>query len=160
LASTQDPSLRRHFFAACLNNTFWGRISATERTGTLRGSLFAAGMALALAGPSFANPAMTGAPVTMHAAPNGKSRVVQRIPANAEIDLSTCGRGWCQASWRHLSGYIPAEAVVLGPPPATAPGNEMPPPVLSATPTNVAPPTRQWTGPYVGTNFGFGSGSW
>jgi hypothetical protein len=160
LASTLDPSLRRHFFAACLNNTFWGRISATERTGTLRGSLFAAGMALALAGPSFANPAMTGAPVTMHAAPNGKSRVVQRIPANAEIDLSTCGRGWCQASWRHLSGYIPAEAVVLGPPPATAPGNEMPPPVLSATPTNVAPPTRQWTGPYVGTNFGFGSGSW
>jgi hypothetical protein len=160
LASTQDPSLRRHFFAAYLNNTFWGRISATERTGTLRGSLFAAGMALALAGPSFANPAMTGAPVTMHAAPNGKSRVVQRIPANAEIDLSTCGRGWCQASWRHLSGYIPAEAVVLGPPPATAPGNEMPPPVLSATPTNVAPPTRQWTGPYVGTNFGFGSGSW
>jgi hypothetical protein len=160
LASTLDPSLRRHFFAACLNNTFWGRISATERTGTLRGSLFAAGMSLALAGPSFANPAMTGAPVTMHAAPNGKSRVVQRIPANAEIDLSTCGRGWCQASWRHLSGYIPAEAVVLGPPPATAPGNEMPPPVLSATPTNVAPPTRQWTGPYVGTNFGFGSGSW
>jgi hypothetical protein len=160
LASTQDPSLRRHFFAACLNNTFWGRISATERTVTLRGSLFAAGMALALAGPSFANPAMTGAPVTMHAAPNGKSRVVQRIPANAEIDLSTCGRGWCQASWRHLSGYLPAEAVVLGPPPATAPGNEMPPPVLSATPTNVAPPTRQWTGPYVGTNFGFGSGSW
>jgi hypothetical protein len=160
LASTQDPSLRRHFFAACLNNTFWGRISATERTGTLRGSLFAAGMSLALAGPSFSNPAMTGAPVTMHAAPNGKSRVVQRIPANAEIDLSTCGRGWCQASWRHLSGYIPAEAVVLGPPPATAPGNEMPPPVLSATPTNVAPPTRQRTGPYVGTNFGFGSGSW
>jgi hypothetical protein len=160
LASTLDPSLRRHFFAACLNNTFWGRISATERTGTLRGSLFAAGMALALAGPSFANPAMTGAPVRMHAAPNGKSRVVQRIPANAEIELSTCGRGWCQASWRHLSGYIPAEAVVLGPPPATGPGNEMPPPVLSATPTNVAPPTRQWTGPYVGTNFGFGSGSW
>jgi hypothetical protein len=117
-------------------------------------------MALAFAGPSFASPAMTGAPVTMHAAPNGKSRVVQRIPANAEIDLSTCGRGWCQASWRHLSGYIPAEIVVLGPPPATLPRNEMPPPAVYALPTYVAPPAWRWTGAYVGGNFGFGSGGW
>jgi hypothetical protein len=126
----------------------------------LRGSLLAAGVALAFAGPSFASPAMTGAPVTMHAAPNGKSRVVQRIPANAEIDLSTCGRGWCQASWRHLSGYIPAEIVVLGPPPATLPGNAMPPPVVNAQPTYVTPPVWRWTGAYVGTNFGFGDGGW
>ena len=126
----------------------------------MRGSLFAAGVVLAFAGPSFANPAMTGAPVTMHAAPNGKSPVVQRIPASAEIDLSTCGRGWCRASWRRLSGYIPAEVVVLGPPPATLPGNEMPPPVVYAQPTHVTPPVWKWNGPYVGTNFGFGAGGW
>jgi hypothetical protein len=126
----------------------------------LRGLLLAAGMALVFAGPTFASPAMTGAPVTMHAAPNGKSRVVQRIPANAEIDLSTCDRGWCQASWRHLSGYIPAEFFVLGPPAATLPGNEMPPPVVNVPPTYVTPPVSRWTGAYVGGNFGFGSSGW
>jgi hypothetical protein len=126
----------------------------------LRGSLLAVGIVSALAGPSFANPAMTGAPVTMHAAPSGKSRMVQRIPANAEIDLSTCGGGWCQASWRHLSGYIPAEVVVLGPPPATLPGNEMPPPVVDVLPTYVTPPVWRWSGPYVGGNVGFGGGNW
>ena len=83
---------------------------------------------------------MTGAPVTMHAAASGKSRVVQRIPANAEIDLSKCKHGWCYASWRNLFGYIPADAVVLGPPPATLPGNELPPPVVYALPTYVTPP--------------------
>ena len=111
---------------------------------------------LAYAGPAFADTAMTGAPVTMHAAPNGNSRVVQRIPANAEIDLSSCGHGWCRASWRHLFGYIPAEVVVLGRPP----GNQMPPPAVWAPPGAAAPPAWRWSGPYVGTNFGFGSGSW
>jgi uncharacterized protein YraI len=124
----------------------------------LRGSLLAAGIALTIAGPSFAAPATTGAPVTMHAGPSGKSRVVQRIPANAQIDLSTCDRGWCRASWRNLFGYIPAELVVVGPPRAALPGDQMPPPVVTAPPIAVAAPAWRWTGPYVGTNFGFGSG--
>jgi hypothetical protein len=113
-------------------------------------------MTLAFAGPSFANPAVTGAPVTMYAAPTGKSHMVQRIPANAQIDLSTCRHGWCYASWRNLFGYVPAELVVLRPPPATLPGNEMPPPVVYGSPTNAAPPAYRWSGPYVG----FGSGGW
>jgi hypothetical protein len=130
----------------------WGA-SLMERT-RLRRSLLAAGMGLVFAAPSFANLAMTGAPVTMHAAPSGKSRIVQHIPANAEIDVSRCSRGWCYASWRNVFGYIPAEVVVLRPPPATWPGNELPPPVVYALPTYVTPPAWRWNGAYVGGNWG------
>jgi hypothetical protein len=93
------------------------------------------GVCIGLVGPAFAELAMSGGPVAMHAAPTGRSRVVQRIPANAQIDMAHCSRGWCYASWRNLFGYIPAEAVVLGPPPATLPGEELPPPVVYASPT-------------------------
>jgi hypothetical protein len=117
-------------------------------------------MALTIAGPSFANPAMTGAPAAMRAAPSAKSPVVQRIPANARIDLLTCDRAWCRVSWRNLLGYIPAEVVVVSPPRTGWAGNEMPPPAVNAPPASVAPPAFRWTGPYVGTNFGYGSGSW
>jgi hypothetical protein len=117
-------------------------------------------VAVGCSAPAFAELAMTGAPVAMRAGPAGDARVVQRIPASAEIELSSCRRGWCQASWRHLSGYIPVAAVVLGPPPATLPGDEMPPPFVNPQPTSVAPPVWRWTGAYVGTSFGFGSGGW
>jgi hypothetical protein len=96
----------------------------------------------------------------MHAAPSGRSRVVQRIPANAQIELSSCSHGWCYASWRNLFGYIPADLVVLGPPPATLPGDEMPPPFVNAQPTYITPPAWRWQGPYVGGSWGFGSSSW
>jgi hypothetical protein len=120
----------------------------------------ASAVALAIAGPSFASPAMTGAPVTMHAAPSGKSPVVQRIPANARIDLSTCERGWCRASWRNLFGYIPAEIVVVSPPRPAWAGNDMPPPAVYPPAAALAPPPFRWTGPYIGTNFGYGATSW
>ncbi len=117
--------------------------------------------AVGLASPAFAELAMTGSHVTMRAAPSGKAAVVQRVPASAEIEVDKrCPRGWCRASWRHLSGYIPAEAVVLGPPPATLPGDEMPPPFVYVQPTWITPPVWRWTGAYVGTNFGFGNGGW
>ncbi|HEY1452523.1 MAG TPA: hypothetical protein VGF57_03585 [Roseiarcus sp.] len=118
------------------------------------------GVAVAFSAPALAELAMTGSPVAMRSGPAGSARVVQRIPASAEIELSGCRRGWCQASWRHSSGYIPAGAVVLGPPPATLPGKEMPPPVVNAAPTYVTPPAWRWTGAYVGGNLGFGSGGW
>jgi hypothetical protein len=117
--------------------------------------------AFATACPALAELAMTGAPVAMRVAPSGKAQIVQRIPASAEIEVDrNCPRGWCRASWRHLSGYVPAEAVVLGPPPATLPGDELPPPVVYALPTYVTPPVWRWDGPYVGGNFGFGAGGW
>ena len=127
----------------------------------IRRLFFGFGVVVAFSAPALAELAMTGAPVAMRAAPSGKAAVVQRVPASAEIEVvRNAARGWCQASWRHLSGYIPAEAVVLGPPPATLPGNEMPPPVVYVQPTYVTPPAWRWTGAYVGTNFGFGNGGW
>ena len=122
------------------------------------------GASLALVAPAMAELAMTGAPVTMRAGPTGKAGVVQRIPANAEIDVEACRgdcrSGWRRASWRGRFGYIPADVIVLGPPPATLPGEELPPPVLYASPTYVTPPVWQWTGAYVGGNLGFGSSPW
>jgi hypothetical protein len=118
-------------------------------------------VSLAFVAPALAELAMTGAPVTMRARPTGKAGVVQRIPANAEIEVETCRghcrSGWRRASWRGRFGYIPAEAVVLGPPPAALPGGEMPPPFLNAQPTYVTPPAWRWTGAYVGGSWGLGS---
>ena len=121
---------------------------------------FGLGLSIALIAPASAELAMTGAPVTMRAGPTGNASVVQRIPQTAEIVLEKCVRNWCRASWRGRFGYIPADAVVLGPPPATLPGDEMPPPVVYASPTYITPPAWRWTGPYVGLNGGVGSGSW
>ena len=60
----------------------------------------------------------------MRAGPTGNAAVVQRIPQRAEIVLEKCVRNWCRASWRGRFGYIPADAVVLGLPPATLPADE------------------------------------
>jgi hypothetical protein len=122
--------------------------------------LLSAAVCFSFAAPSFGDPAMTGAPVTMRGAPSGKARIVQHIPARAEIDLSSCSHGWCYASWRNLFGYIPAEVIVGGPPPATLPGNQLPPPVVNAQPTYVTPPVGGWSGPYVGFSGGYGWGRW
>ena len=117
-------------------------------------------VALAPVRPALAELAMTAGPVAMRDAPSGKAQIVQRIPGNAEVELGKCARRWCRASWRDRPGYVPAEAVVLGPPPATLPGDEMPPPFVYLQPTWAAPPVWRWTGAYVGTNFGFFSGGW
>ncbi len=117
-------------------------------------------LSIAFIAPASAELAMTGAPVTMRAGPTGNASVVQRIPQSAEIILEKCAHAWCRASWRGRFGYIPTEAVVLGPPPATLPGEELPPPFVNASPTYIMPPAWQWTGPYVGVNGGFVSGSW
>jgi hypothetical protein len=114
---------------------------------------------MALVAPALAEPAMTGAPVTMRDKPTGRAGVVQRIPQNAEIDLEKCARNWCRASWRGRFGYVPEGAVVLGSPPTALPGDKMPPPVVNA-PTDAARPAWRWTGPYLGLSGGFGSSSW
>jgi hypothetical protein len=121
---------------------------------------FGLGVFIAFISPALAELAITGAPVTMRGGPTGKAGVVQLIPQSAEIDVEKCAGAWCRASWRGRVGYVPAEAVVFGPPPATLRGDEMPPPVVYASPTDVTPPAWRWTGPYVGINGGFGSGSW
>ena len=128
--------------------------------GMIRRLFFGFGVVVAFSAPALAELAMTGAPVAMRAGPASNARIVQRIPASAEIEVEKCARGWCLASWRNRPGYIPADDVVLGPPPATLPGDEMPPPFVNLQPTYVTPPAWRWTGAYVGSNFGFGSGGW
>ncbi len=88
---------------------------------------------LALAGLSsaaLARPAITIAPATMRAGPTMRSPVVQQIPDNAEIDVVSCSQYWCNASWRNMPGYIPANAVAFQP---------APPPPVYAPPVVVAP---------------------
>jgi hypothetical protein len=111
---------------------------------------------LALVAPALAELAITGAPVTMRARPSGKAAAVQRIPQTAEIEVLKCARGWCRASWRRRYGYIPAEAVVLGP----APGDALPPPFVNGQPAQVTRPAWQWQGFYLGGNLGLGSVPW
>lgn len=118
------------------------------------------GVYTALLPPALAELAMTGAPVTMRAGPSVKDAIVQRIPQTAEISLQQCARNWCHAWWRGRFGYVPEEAIVLGPPPATLPGDETTPPLLNALPTFITPPAWRWTGPYGGLNGGLGSSSW
>ncbi len=91
----------------------------------------------------------------MRAAPSGKARVVQRIPANAEIDLSSCDRGWCYSSWRNLFGYIPADVVVAG-----GPSGDFGPPPMAVAPPVVIAPAFGWGGPYIGGGWGYGWRRW
>jgi hypothetical protein len=115
---------------------------------------------IVLVAPAVAELAVTGAPVTMRAGPSGKAGVVQRIPQSAQINVEKCVGNWCRGSWRGRFGYVPAEAIVLGSPPSASATDKMPPPVLNAPATDAARPGWRWTGPYIGLNGGFGSGSW
>jgi hypothetical protein len=118
-------------------------------------------MCLGFAASSFAEPAMTGAPVTMRAAPTGKARVLQRIPANAEIDLANCNHGWCYSSWRNIFGYIPADVIVAGGSPGWPASGPPPlPPPAGVAPPVVVAPAFTWGGPYVGVGWGYGWRHW
>ena len=94
---------------------------------------------------AWATPAMTTAPTAMRAAPSAHSRVVQSIPANAQIDIEDCGRYWCNASWRDVSGFVPVNVVAAGGPP-----------VYRAPP----PPPAYYGPPVVVAPFGFGYYGW
>jgi hypothetical protein len=123
----------------------------------MRRLLFAAAACLGFVGPSLAEPGQTEAPTTMRKMPSVRSGVVQRIPADAEIDVSRCGGGWCYASWRNLFGYIPAFTVAeAGPPPMSPP----PPPIVVTAPPIVVAPAFGWGGPYVGGGWGYGWRNW
>ena len=130
----------------------------------MRRSLLAAGLVLGLVGPSFADPAVTTAWSNMRRAPGGHSRVVQSVPANAEINLQNCAGDWCYASWRNRFGWIPAFAVGEGGAPPVAVGGPpavvAAPPVVVAAPPVVVSPAFGWGGPYVGFGYGWGWRRW
>lgn len=111
-------------------------------------------IAVALALPSLAEHAMTGAPVAMRGSPSGKAQIVQRVPANAEVEVGTCARGWRQASWGSRSGFVSCGAVVVDPPHLPLAGPGMPPPAVYPPPAG-PPPAFRWTGGYVGAGFGW-----
>ncbi len=98
--------------------------------------LFSAfGFGLAFAGTAIANPAMTTVETQMRESPNSHARVVQAIPANAQIDVGGCGPVWCSASWRDIPGFVRANAVTAGfagPSPVYRVGPPPPPPVVVA----------------------------
>jgi hypothetical protein len=118
----------------------------------LRRLLLAAGLGVGLAGPCFADPAITTATSAMRHSPSLHSRIVQTIPANAEIDLQNCARDWCYVSWRNIFGYIPSFAVAQGGPPpgVVAPAES----VVVAPPPVVVGPAFVWGGPYIGGYWG------
>jgi hypothetical protein len=117
------------------------------------------GVSVLLVAPAVAELAMTAAPVTMRAGPAGKAGIVQRIPQSAQIDVGKCARNWCRASWRGRSGYVPAEAIVVGSLPTALSGDKMPPLLVQAPPADAARATWRWTGFYMGGNLGFGAPS-
>jgi uncharacterized protein YraI len=65
--------------------------------------------------PAVADPAETTEPTVMRAAPSSRARFVQSIPNGGQIDLSSCVRTWCYASWRDLFGYVPVRSIVVLP---------------------------------------------
>jgi uncharacterized protein YraI len=85
---------------------------------------------IATGSAALADPAITVRPTAMRAAPSPKARVVQTIPANADIDLSSCSTNWCYVSWRDRFGYVPVGSVeampqrrvYVAPPPVVYPG--------------------------------------
>jgi uncharacterized protein YraI len=104
----------------------------------LRRLLTTFGFGLLCAGPALAGPAMTTTDTLMRESPSSHARIVQSIPANAQIDVEGCGPVWCSASWRNMPGYLRARSVVAGggPPLVDADG---PPPTVVGPPVVVAP---------------------
>ena len=118
----------------------------------MRRTLLAAGLTLAVVPAALAAPAMTLVATQMRAEASSHSEIVQSIPAQAEILVTGCGKIWCSASWRDISGYVRATAVsVVGPQgPGVIYADEPPPrPVIVGPPVVVAP----W--PYYGYGWGY-----
>src|SRR5579862_1442814 len=92
-----------------------------------------------------ASPAETVRGAVMFQGPSGRSPRVQRIPANAEIDVQSCGRIWCYGSWRSIPGFVRIGNLSFGP--EGAPFGAPPPPPPE-------PIYRTW-----GWSYGFGIGN-
>jgi len=105
-------------------------------------------LAAAVAGPARATPAVTNASTLMREAPDSHARVVQSIPASAEIDLVGCGKAWCSASRRDIDGFVRASVVSEAPPGPPLAYQDAPPP---PPPLVVAPFGWSW-----GYGYGWG----
>jgi|SRR5579884_4213760 hypothetical protein len=114
-----------------------------------RTSLVAFCLSIAWGASAAADPATTSEAIAMRAAPSAKARLVQRVPANAEIDLNHCSGDWCYASWRDRFGYLPVAAIASPAYPAP-PAYGPPPPAYGA-----------WSGGGFGPfYYGYGWSGW
>ncbi len=96
----------------------------------MRCSIFIA-LLLVASSAVYANPAMTAADTPMRAAPNSHAQVVQDVPAHAQIDVTGCGRVWCSASWRDVSGFVAARDIAENDAPLAHAAPPPPPVVVS-----------------------------
>ncbi len=113
-----------------------------------------------LAGEALASPAMTIVPTTMRQSPNSHAAVVQSIPANAEIDVTGCGKIWCSASWKEIPGYVRASSINAAPGAVPLVNADTPPPPPPPAAVYVGPPPLVVT-PYGccwGPGWGYGYG--
>ncbi len=122
-------------------------------------ALLAAGFLAASGGVALADPAITVAPTSMLSAPNPKSRVLLHIPANAEVDVISCQRAWCEVSWRNQFGYAPQKNLDIGAIPedgmsrrayrgpvyAPPPVYDYPPPAVYGGGIYIGPRPRVWS---------------
>ena len=125
----------------------------------MRRLVAALGLSLIMAGGALASPAMTIMPTTMRQSPNSKAAVVQSIPANAEIDITGCGKIWCSASWKDIPGFVRASSINAAPGAAPLVDADTPPPPPAAVyvgppPLVVAPFGCCW-GPGWGYGWGY-----
>jgi uncharacterized protein YraI len=95
----------------------------------LRCILVVHGLSILSFSPAVADPAETTEPTVMRAAPSSRAKFVQSIPSGAQIDLNSCVKSWCYASWRDLFGYVPVRSIVVLP---DGPPAYRPPPVIVA----------------------------
>ena len=102
-----------------------------------------------------ADPALTVVPSVMRAAPSVRARPVQEVPANAQIDLTSCSGSWCYSSWRNVFGYLPVNSIEVLPDAPPPPAVVVPAPPVIAPPVVVAP--WGW-GPGYGYRYGYGYG--
>jgi hypothetical protein len=120
---------------------FWSLSGAEINEGeTMKRFVLASAVTLlamaGIIGGALADPAVTRSVTNMRQGPDPRAPLVQRIPANAEIDVSDCTAGWCYASWRDVFGYV----------------------LTANTLPLVAPPPPVVLGPAYGFGFGYGFG--
>ena len=89
-------------------------------------AFLAAASALALsASAAAAAPAVTEAPVNLHAGPSIRSPVVGAVPGGATVDVRGCVRSWCRVRFAGETGFVPRRYLALAGAPAVvaaAPG--------------------------------------
>src|SRR5437868_13773936 len=80
----------------------------------MKTTLFAAASALLLsAAAAAAAPAVTEAPVNLHAGPGVRYPVVRSIPGGATVDVGGCKGSWCRVNFAGETGFAPRRYLAM-----------------------------------------------